>query len=149
MENYMVMQFDKNTTTLKYSMTMLKFLINPDTANFPDADSKSIELYYKNAAFETPLDMSYHCGRSQTLNLTGSTSLDTVGHVVLTQVQLESFRGKKSNDQYSTAKDCDAIDTPDIVPIAVGCALAALVVIVLIAYLVGRRRAQARGYLSM
>lgn len=37
----------------------------------------------------------------------------------------------------------------DIVPIAVGCALIALVVVVLIAYLVGRRRAQSRGYISM
>lgn len=46
------------------------------------------------------------------------------------------------------AKDC-SFDTPDIVPITVGCALAGLVVIVLIAYLVGRRRSQARGYLSM
>ena len=49
---------------------------------------------------------------------------------------------------FFSAEDC-AFDTPDVVPIAVGCALAALVVIVLIAYLVGRRRAQARGYLSM
>lgn len=46
------------------------------------------------------------------------------------------------------AKDC-SFDTPDIVPITVGCALAALVVVVLIAYLVGRRRSQSRGYLSM
>lgn len=37
----------------------------------------------------------------------------------------------------------------DVVPIAVGCALVGLVAIVLIAYLVGRRRSQARGYLSM
>lgn len=37
----------------------------------------------------------------------------------------------------------------DIVPIAVGIALIALVVVVLIAYLVGRRRAAARGYVSM
>lgn len=46
------------------------------------------------------------------------------------------------------AKDC-SFDTPDIVPITVGCALAALVIVVLIAYLVGRRRSQSRGYLSM
>ena len=33
-----------------------------------------------------------------------------------------------------------------IVPIAVGCALAGLIVIVLIAYLVGRRKGGSRGY---
>jgi lysosomal-associated membrane protein 1/2 len=45
--------------------------------------------------------------------------------------------------------DCQAADSADIVPIAVGCALAGLVVIVLIAYLIGRRRSHAKGYLSM
>lgn len=93
--------------------------------------------------------MSYHCTRVQTLHLTGSaTSTDVIASVAISHVQLEAFHRQK-NDLFSTAKDCDAIDTPDIVPIAVGCALAALVVVVLIAYLVGRRRAQARGYLSM
>lgn len=49
---------------------------------------------------------------------------------------------------FCLVKDCK-LDTPDIVPIAVGCALAGLVIIVLIAYLIGRKRSQARGYLSM
>lgn len=39
-----------------------------------------------------------------------------------------------------SAVHCTADNTSDVVPIAVGCALAGLVVIVLIAYLVGRRR---------
>jgi lysosomal-associated membrane protein 1/2 len=37
----------------------------------------------------------------------------------------------------------------DIVPIAVGASLAGLVVVVLIAYLIGRRRSRARGYQSV
>jgi len=37
----------------------------------------------------------------------------------------------------------------DVVPIAVGASLAGLVVIVLIAYLLGRRRSRARGYQSV
>lgn len=48
-----------------------------------------------------------------------------------------------------TAKDCEPYETPDIVPIAVGCALMVLIIIVLVGYLIGRRRNQARGYLSM
>ena len=51
--------------------------------------------------------------------------------------------------QPSLAQDCEPYEAPDVVPIAVGCALAALIIIVLVAYLVGRRRNQARGYLSM
>lgn len=37
----------------------------------------------------------------------------------------------------------------DIVPIAVGASLAGLVAIVLVAYLIGRRRSRARGYQSV
>lgn len=68
--------------------------------------------------------------------------------LIISKVMLEAFHTKQ-DAIFSNAKDCDAIDTQDIVPIAVGCALVALIVIVLIAYLVGRRRSQARGYLSM
>ncbi|KAK7574376.1 hypothetical protein V9T40_011567 [Parthenolecanium corni] len=39
--------------------------------------------------------------------------------------------------------------SPDIIPIVVGCALAILVVVVLVAYLINRRRSQAHGYLSI
>lgn len=46
-----------------------------------------------------------------------------------------------------SAEDCVA-DEPDnfIVPIAVGVALAVLIVIVLLAYLIGRKRSQMSGY---
>lgn len=108
-------------------------------------------LYHgSDSDFNTPLDMSYHCTRVQTLNLTKNMATNgvAIGYAYVSKVQFEAFHHTKG-DSFSTAKDCDAIDTPDIVPIAVGCALAALVIVVLIAYLVGRRRAQARGYLSM
>lgn len=107
-------------------------------------------LYHLGSDFNTPLDMSYHCTRVQTLNLTRN-HVDKevpIGFAYVSKVQFEGFHHSK-DETFSTAKDCDAIDTPDIVPIAVGCALAALVIVVLIAYLVARRRSQARGYLSM
>jgi lysosomal-associated membrane protein 1/2 len=44
--------------------------------------------------------------------------------------------------------DCDYMPN-DIVPIAVGVALALLVVVVLVAYLVGRKRHRQRGYQSL
>lgn len=105
---------------------------------------------HKRHEFVTPLTMSYHCTRAQVLNLTSSepNEVTVLGQALVSRLQLEAFH-TRDTEVFSTAKDCDAIDTPDIVPIAVGCALAGLVVIVLIAYLVGRRRAQARGYLSM
>lgn len=59
------------------------------------------------------------------------------------------MKNKIFNGCHLSAEDCSPHETPDVVPIAVGCALVALIVIVLVAYLVGRRRNQARGYLSM
>ncbi|GIX75526.1 hypothetical protein CEXT_330101 [Caerostris extrusa] len=49
-----------------------------------------------------------------------------------------------------TAEECEADNkVNDIVPIAVGIALLALVVVVLIAYFVGRRRSRQKGYQSV
>lgn len=90
--------------------------------------------------------MSYHCNRPQMLNLTASDN--STSTVTVSKLQFEAFHNKQ-NTKFSIAKDCDAIDTPDIVPIAVGCALILLIVIVLIAYLAGRRSTRSRGYLSM
>jgi len=73
--------------------------------------------------------------------------------VHLSNVKLQPFEVK--NDTYSNSmQDCPQDSKPtkkpkednnNIVPIAVGCALAGLVLIVLIAYIIGRRKSQ-RGY---
>ncbi|KAG8034536.1 hypothetical protein G9C98_007612 [Cotesia typhae] len=65
----------------------------------------------------------------------------------VSDLQFQAFRSDNST-AFGFAEDC-AFETQDVVPIAVGCALIALVIIVLVAYLVGRRRSQARGYRSM
>lgn len=108
-----------------------------------------MNLFNTERLFTTPEETSYYCTKAQRFNLTDTEkSNNTVASVQLAHSQIEAYHTKKNNE-FSTAKDCDSIDTPDIVPITVGCALAALVIIVLIAYLVGRRRALQRGYTSM
>lgn len=107
-------------------------------------------IEYSNKTFVTPLDHSYYCTRQQSLAAIEKPTVEQPGipaKIILSHVQLEAFHTKPS-DSFSTARDCDAPITPDIVPIAVGIALAALVVVVLIAYLVARRRSQQQGYLS-
>jgi lysosomal-associated membrane protein 1/2 len=73
---------------------------------------------------------------------------NTAGILRISHLQVQAFRNE-TNTKFDEALDCQGSETPDVVPIAVGCALAALVIIVLVAYLIGRRRSQARGYLSM
>lgn len=148
-QNQLQVNFMLNTTEHEFSLTGLEFTLVIYGEQFPNAkDNQTIRLINAQTLFKTPMDMSYHCNRPQQLNLT---SVDTAGYnstVTVSKLQFEAFHNKH-NAKFSIAKDCDAIDTPDIVPIAVGCALILLIVIVLIAYLAGRRSTRSRGYLSM
>ncbi|CAD7086138.1 unnamed protein product [Hermetia illucens] len=147
----LVIQFSKNESRKEFAVQSLVFNIPIEGDNFPNAkEGQHAQLIYAGKpVFSTPLHMSYHCTRKQKLNLTETLDMTSEpnGQVTLTNVQFEAFRPNNSTS-FSTAKDCDAPDTPDVVPIAVGIALATLIVIVLIAYLIARRRSTARGYTS-
>jgi len=140
------LHFVKNETEKHYSLH--HFEISLAAKEFPnDKLNKTVTLVHVAPQFKTGLSNSYRCIKEQQLNLTYKGSNVTVGLLKVTNLQFQAFRGDNTTN-FGLAKDC-SFDTPDIVPITVGCALAGLVVIVLIAYLVGRRRSQARGYLSM
>lgn len=94
--------------------------------------------------FKVPTNFSYHCNHEQVLNATDKDEK----FIVLSKVQFEAFK-LDNIKKFSLAKDCESNVTPDIVPIAVGLSLIALIIIVLIAFIVGRRRSQARGYLNI
>jgi lysosomal-associated membrane protein 1/2 len=97
--------------------------------------------YVNDSAYKVPANFSYHCNHEQELNATD-------GLFIVSKVQFEAFK-KDNTQKFSLSKDCDSHISPDIVPIAVGISLIALIVVVLIAYIVGRRRQQARGYLNI
>uniref|UniRef100_A0A914UI92 Lysosome-associated membrane glycoprotein 2-like transmembrane domain-containing protein n=1 Tax=Plectus sambesii TaxID=2011161 RepID=A0A914UI92_9BILA len=68
------------------------------------------------------------------------------------KIHLNGFRAQAfgHSDDFLTSELCDHdVRTSDIVPIVVGACLAALVIIVLIAYLIGRARAKRQGYASV
>ncbi|XP_018058014.1 PREDICTED: lysosome-associated membrane glycoprotein 1 [Atta colombica] len=138
--------FVKNETEKYYSLH--HFEISLAAAEFPiDKSNKTVTVIHVTPQFKTGLSNSYKCIKEQQLDLTFKDNNVTVGFLKVINLQFQAFRGDNTTI-FGLAKDC-SFDTPDIVPITVGCALAGLVVIVLIAYLVGRRRSQARGYLSM
>lgn len=130
----------------KESFELSKMEFNLD-GKAMDAKDATINIVYTNNTFVTPISRSYYCTKEQTI-VANQTVTTTPALIVLSHVQLEAFHTKAAHE-FSNAKDCEAMETPDIVPIAVGISLAALVVVVLIAYLVARRRSQARGYTSM
>lgn len=148
-QNTLKVSFAYNKTEHEFALAGLSFVLTVFGDQFPNAKAnQTLTLVNNQTLFKTPLDMSYHCNRAQMLNLTTVELPTASATVTMSKLQFEAFHSKH-NAKFSIAKDCDAIDTPDIVPIAVGCALILLIVIVLIAYLVGRRSTRSRGYLSM
>ncbi|KAK9872942.1 hypothetical protein WA026_020296 [Henosepilachna vigintioctopunctata] len=138
--------FVKNVNTSEVSLGSLQVMLN----GIHFSNETKMEFLYVHPEFEAPLEHSYKCNKEQVLALNRSSTMSTNCTAVLrvSELQIQAFRNSTTN-QFDDAIDCIHSTTSDIVPIAVGCALAALVVIVLLAYLYGRRRSQARGYLSM
>lgn len=111
-------------------------------------ENQTIQLIHRGGDFSAPVKMSYHCTRPQIFNLTETiNNEEIIGTVKVHDVQTEAFRSANATG-FATARDCDSSETPDVVPIAVGIALVALIVVVLIAYLAARHRSTSRGYMS-
>lgn len=77
------------------------------------------------------------CSAEQILAVVPAFSLNTF------RLQVQPFG--VTNKQFSTAEECQMDQDQMLIPIVVGAALAGLVLIVLIAYLIGRKRSHA-GY---
>ncbi|XP_013192972.1 lysosome-associated membrane glycoprotein 1 [Amyelois transitella] len=141
--NTLTLVFAANETTKTYEMKGVNITLNPDMLVNASVTG-DISLWH-GKGWETPIASSYRCMQATYLKLTSNTNV--AGIVTVTRLQEEAFR-KTSSRGFSAARDC-AGDVPDAVPIAVGCALGGLVVVVLVAYLLARRRSAVRGYLSM
>uniref|UniRef100_A0A4W5N1I7 Lysosomal-associated membrane protein 2 n=1 Tax=Hucho hucho TaxID=62062 RepID=A0A4W5N1I7_9TELE len=82
---------------------------------------------------------SYMCNKEQTLTVTDTLTLYTF------KLRVQPFGVEKG--EFATAEDCrDDTTETWVVPVAVGVALAVLVLIVLIAYFIGRKRNQGSSY---
>lgn len=131
-----------------YDLSSFNIILNASQIYNDSAANQTILINYihDESPFKTPSNFSYHCNREQTLNATAE--VNDTKTITLSKVQFEAFKVDNSQ-KFSLAKDCDSNIKPDIVPIAVGLSLIALIIIVLIAFIVGRRRSQARGYLNI
>ncbi|XP_033226900.1 lysosome-associated membrane glycoprotein 1-like [Belonocnema kinseyi] len=144
----LTIHFVKNVSSKQYTLHHLELVILPqELPNYNSTSNKTLKYVHMKDEFQTKLSNSYRCANPPKFNLTNEGSNVKVGTIQLSNVQFQAFRSDKTIN-FGQAEDC-ITDTPDVVPIAVGCVLAILVVIVLVAYLIGRKRAQARGYLSM
>nr|XP_061799501.1 lysosome-associated membrane glycoprotein 1-like [Nerophis lumbriciformis] len=124
--------FTLNETTSKYFVSEISL-----SAAWPDMkepfSARNSSLHYLGAT----LGYSYMCREEQTLPVVKDLSINTF------QVQLQPFN--LTRNQFATAQQCQLDQDDMLIAIVVGSALAGLVLIVLVAYLIGRRRSHA-GY---
>jgi lysosomal-associated membrane protein 1/2 len=149
--NSVTFSFEKDVNKTYYNVKKVDVAIVKDPVNFPNAAnaSQNINLVYDGKAlFNTTEKMSYKCAKLESFNLTMANEKKPMGFLHFSHLQLQAFSESKATG-FADAIDCEPAGTPDIVPIAAGCALAILILIVLGAYLIGRRRSQASGYVSM
>ncbi|XP_078265409.1 lysosome-associated membrane glycoprotein 1a [Rhinoraja longicauda] len=95
--------------------------------------AENTSLHY----LQTTLGKSYMCQAEQVLQVTPNFSINVL------ELHVQPF--KVDNSKYGTAEECQMDKDDMLIPIIVGAALAGLVLIVLIAYLIGRKRSHA-GY---
>lgn len=135
----------------EWKQTKLGFYYN--TTAFPNSTGTPINKTVSGEFCHSNVDTFYQCNSGLVVNGANVTNFD----FTLFKVQpfAEHLKNKTEGGFGEGGGKCkgDIKPTPtptpepdnDIVPIAVGCALAGLVVIVLIAYIIGRRRTH-RGY---
>lgn len=87
--------------------------------------------------WDAPLGSSYMCNKEQTVSVSGAFQINTF------DLRVQPFSVVEG--KYSTAQDCSADDDNFLVPIAVGAALAGVLILVLLAYFIGLKRHHA-GY---
>ncbi|XP_024422392.2 lysosome-associated membrane glycoprotein 2 isoform X2 [Desmodus rotundus] len=82
--------------------------------------------------WDAPLGSSYMCRKEQTVSVSEAFQINTF------DLRVQPFNVIKG--KYSTAQDCSADDDNFLVPIAVGAALAGVLILVLLAYFIGLKR---------
>ncbi|XP_073329819.1 lysosome-associated membrane glycoprotein 1b [Pagrus major] len=124
--------FTLNATSNKYHLSEVSLSAAwPDMKEPVSAHNNSLDY------LRGTLGFSYMCHEEQTLSVDPNLSINTF------QVQVQPFG--LTGDQFGAAEECQLDEDDMLIPIIVGAALAGLVLIVLLAYLIGRKRSHA-GY---
>jgi len=99
--------------------------------------------------FKVATDHSYVCSAVQSATLDSHVDRIVDLQIEFTNSKVEAYIDQSKKGQFDSEIDCKSSDISDVVPIAVGAALAGLVIIVLIAYFIGRRRSRRLAYQSV
>lgn len=125
-------KFFLNTTSNKYHLSSVSI-----AADWPDMEGSFLAHNDSLDYLRSRLGFSYMCRSEQILEVSQNFSLNTYS----LHVQPFGLTG----DTFGSALECLLDEDDLIIPIVVGAALAGLVLVVLLAYLIGRKRSHA-GY---
>jgi len=148
----MTMLFKYNSTSNEWSVNQIALTFAYSSHYFPGSSGNgSLHNAMRNslALYSTGNGSSFQCVSDNAISDFNISDLKGVSmNFTTSNLHIEAFRSA-NNTNYAMSLPC-AADTKvsNIVPIAVGAALAGLVVIVLVAYLIGRRKNK-RGYESV
>eukprot|EP00092_Neocalanus_flemingeri_P040661 GFUD01044272.1.p1 GENE.GFUD01044272.1~~GFUD01044272.1.p1 ORF type:complete len:322 (-),score=87.23 GFUD01044272.1:120-1040(-) len=137
--------------------------------NTTDLESKSDSSFIRMTTtimnplqFMVPKNRSYLCEESLTVEMmaelvtTDGTPDEKLQKAMLTisSFQFDAFRPTTlstilPSPQFQPATSCSSPSATDLVPIVVGCSLAGLVFFIMVAYLVGRRKTEVKGYATV
>ncbi|RXN07394.1 lysosome-associated membrane glyco 2-like isoform X1 [Labeo rohita] len=110
----------------KFHLHALTFSVNVGNGNVFNVSNNNLSLW------EASVGSSYMCKKEQSYNITDKLTLNTF------ELRVQPFGVQ--NNKFNTAHECSMDDTSLLIPIIVGAALAGLIFIVVIAYVIGRRR---------
>jgi len=138
----MTLQFKVGKDNSSWYFSKVGFTISFETVNGDIYGEKTFQDGANSDFLHAGKNTVYQCDRKEVLNLSNNFT------VTISNIMVQPFT---NNNTLSTnidfcANKSEASKSSSIVPIAVGCALAGLIIIVLIAYLIGRRKNDGRGY---
>ncbi|KAG8521156.1 Lysosome-associated membrane glycoprotein 1 [Galemys pyrenaicus] len=129
----LVLQFAVNTSSSRFFLQEVRVNLTLPSARDPAFVAANGSLRALGAA----LGHSYRCSAEQQVRISKACSLGVV------KAWLQAFQIQ--GDTFGAAEECPLDQNSMLIPMAVGGALAGLVLVVLIAYLIGRKRSHA-GY---
>jgi len=132
--------FSFNSTGDDYNLHVVDFSYDPTSKYFPNHESTKVDPMSNSTLnlFSTPTQNSYKCNHMFIVSFN-----NTYNRVDISQIQVQPFGDWKDvNGTFSDAQECtqDSDDFNMLIPIIVGIILAVLIVIVLVAYCIGRKR---------
>nr|XP_033778955.1 macrosialin isoform X2 [Geotrypetes seraphini] len=136
-EGYLLFTFQKNTTRKVFYLSRVQISLDysfSETSNTHiNAENSSLQEY------ETPLGRSYTC-KDTKINVSKIVIFEAI------QEQVQAFSLNKG--QFGEANQCTADTVNMVLPIAISVILIVLIAVVIIAYLVSRKRARS-GYQTL